>query len=138
MYTLNLMSTFIFGFYNRNDKAKELLDEFADVFPMKDDIARQFQKAASLFNRMRFSKGSMWLNKANSFSLFNLLAKHIGAAEEVGFKIIKERLVAFEANLPRVYELSAKEAVNNRRERDIRDRWLLHVVLGYDPPNDLA
>ena len=134
MYTLNLEATYIFGFYNRNDKAKDMLDQFADSLPMRDDIVEKFERAAALFNKMRFHKGSMWLNKANSFSLFSVLARHLGHAEDLGARFLRETLVEFENRVPPDYQLAAKEGVNNKREREIRNAWILHVALDYEKP----
>jgi hypothetical protein len=136
MYTLNLMATYIYGFYNRNDTARNLLDEYADVFSLKDEIANDFERGARLFNKMRFNKGSMWLSKSSSFSLFIVLVKNIEKTEALGAKEIKERLTAFEASPPKDYEIAAKEGVNNRKERELRNRWINNAVLEHTNPSD--
>lgn len=134
MYTLNLMATFLFDFYNRNDKAKQFLDDYAENFDNKDELVNKFEHGALLFNRMKFAKGSSWLTKSNSFSLFLVIVRNINAIESLGPKQTKERLIAFEANLPKDYEIAAKEGVNNRKERETRNAWILHAVLDHPPP----
>jgi len=133
MFTLNLLTTYLFGFYNRNEKAREYLNEYAQAFPEKDRVVATLEKAAELFLRMRFSKGSVWIRKANAFSILVALASNMDDAVKLGPKPIKERLDAFASNLPEEYELAAREAVNNRKERVLRNDWLVGVMFGQSP-----
>lgn len=132
MFTLNLLTTYLFGFYNRNEKAKDYLNDYAQSFLEKSEAVKTFERAAAIVARMRLSKGSLWLRKANAFSLIIAIAKNLAAAEEIGPKRIKEKLDSFGAVLPPAYELAAKEAVNNRKERELRNDWLLHTI--FDRP----
>jgi|SRR5579862_71700 len=118
MYTLNLMATFEFGFYNRNDKALEYLDSYAEQYPLKSEIADVFERTATLINGLRLPKSSMWSKKANAFSLFSLFAKELAIYEEIGLRRLKSELERFEKIVPDDYALAAREGVNNRAERN--------------------
>jgi hypothetical protein len=52
MYTLNLMATYEFGFYNRNDRAKECLENTEVIFSNKDNIARVFEATARFYLKL--------------------------------------------------------------------------------------
>lgn len=134
MFTLNLLTTHMFGFYNRNEKTKEFMNEFSQSFPNKDSVVETFERAAEIFSKLRLSKGSIWFRKANAFSLLVLISNNLPAASNIGVKQIKDRLEKFGESLPGDYELAAKEAVNNRKERLLRNDWLAHVIFGEPPP----
>jgi len=95
MFTLNLITTFVYGFYNRNEKAKELMETFAQGFPEKDNVVSSLEEAADIFSKIRLSKGSVWLRKANCFSVMIALAKNLivamflvqGARAEMGLSV---------------------------------------------------
>lgn len=124
MFILNLMSTYIFGFYNRNDKVKEYLDMNSDHFQEKEQILEIFDECAHFYNSMRFHKDSIWRNKSNAFTLFILISSEIDAFNAIGAKKIADSLKNFEINVPPLYAIAAKEGVNNRKERLDRDRML--------------
>ena len=120
MYTLNLMATYEFGFYNRNDKAREYLEKYAEVYPLKDDIAEIFGRTAAFVNAMRFPKTSMWMKKANAFTLFIVVTSQLVVYEDTGARKTKTALENFEKQVPDSYALAAREGVNNRAERKLR------------------
>jgi hypothetical protein len=77
----------------------------------------------------------MWLNKANAFSLFILLANTLRESEEIGVREIKNRLAILEGDIPPSYAISSKEGVNNRKERELRDKWLRSFLFGETAPD---
>lgn len=127
-FTLNLFSTYLDDFYNRNDFVDKNLEEFADNFPKKDEVFQIFENVANKFTKLKFKKKSYWLNKANSFSIICLLSKNWNTISEVDEKLIKEKLENFENNLPEEYRIAAKEGVNNKKERLIRNKYLKEVL----------
>lgn len=129
-YTLNLMSTYISDFYNRNDFIKRHLEEYADDFPRKDEFFEILELVSAKFIKLRFKKKSYWLNKANSFSLLCLFLKNWHAIKEVDEKLIKEKLENFAIELPEAYKIAAKEGVNNKQERLLRNRYLKELLIG--------
>lgn len=129
MFTLNVISTIKEDFFNRNEVTTRLLEQYSEIFTDKDQILNLIERSASKFIKLKFKKKSYWLNKANSFSILCLFAKNIDNVEILDERLIMERLDAFELSLPEDYRLSAKEAVNNKRERLIRNDYLKKVIL---------
>jgi hypothetical protein len=130
MFTLNVVATHIGGFYNRNDKAKDFLDEYSSDFPNKDEVVKDLDSAAKFILSLGLSQNSYWLNKANAFSLLILTLKHPNDLSAMGPEVVKQRLTELERNLPKAYEDAAKEGVNNKKERHTRHGILLDRVLG--------
>lgn len=126
MYTLNLISTLTLGFFNRNDKTLQLLDDFHQVFPKKNEIVALFSKTAKAIFKLGLASDSMWNNKANFFSLFVRIALNGGAIADI--KKSKAALEKFGAQLPDDYALAAREAVNNKAQREIRDRYIQKLL----------
>jgi hypothetical protein len=126
MYTLNLISTLTVGFFNRNDKTLVLLDDFHQEFPDKDKIVTLFIKTAKAITKLGLDADSIWNNKANFFSLFVRVAQNGGIVTDPAKT--KAALKKFEAKLPEDYALAAREAVNNKAQRDLRDKYLQKLV----------
>lgn len=129
-FTLNLMSTYISDFYNRNDFINRHLEEFAETFPRKDEVFEILELASNKYIKLKLKKKSYWYNKANAFSIMCLFIKNWDQIKELDEKYIKEKLEAFEEQLPSDYQIGAKEGVNNKQERLIRNRHLSTLILG--------
>ena len=67
MHVLNIMSTSIGGFYNRNEKATEHLDDYALEFVAKDQIVSDLERSAAVVLKLGLKPKSYWFNKANIF-----------------------------------------------------------------------
>jgi hypothetical protein len=132
MFTLNVVATHIEGFYNRNDKAKDLLDDYSADFPQKDTVVSELNSAAHFISRLDFDNGSYWLNKANAFSLLVMTLAHSKKCTEMGSETVKTRLVELEKALPKEYADAAKEGLNNKKERLARHRILSSRILDID------
>lgn len=128
-FTLNVMSTYLSDYYNRNDFMIRHLEEFAESFPRKDEVFDTLENAANKYLKMKLKKKSYWYNKANAFSLITLFARRSQEINIIDEKILKDKLEAFEDNLPPEYQLAAKEAVNNKSERLIRNKFLEEVLI---------
>ena len=128
-FTLNIISTYINDFYNRNDFIDKNLESYSELFPEKDYVFKILEEAANKFIKIKFKKKSYWLNKANSFSIIVLFAKNWDKVEKIDDKLIKERLESFENQLPEEYKISAKEGVNNKKERLTRNKFLSEIIL---------
>lgn len=124
MYVLNIMATISYGYFQRNEKTREILEESEEKFEYRTELVAKIGQIAGLFNEMQLEPGAMWWNKANAFSLFVLLFWNYDEARAIGAQTLKTRLNEFEADVPGSYALAAREAVNNRKQR--RDR---HVML---------
>ena len=129
MFVLNLMATYIGGFYNRNDLAKTYLEQFNERFERKDDVAETFEQVASIFNNLDLDDRSMWYNKSNVFTLFCILARSPNVRRLASSNALKEKLQFFSDDTPSEYALAAREGVNNKKERETRDRILREFIL---------
>ena len=125
---LNLLGTIERGFFNRNIP-ESMIEEYAETFKNKDEIIDKLDKIAKLYLDANFSAKSYWFNKTNFFSLVIFLYNHF---ENVTSKIspvqLKQKLTAFEKELPEDYQLASKEAVNNKKERVLRDNYLTQIL----------
>jgi hypothetical protein len=127
-FTLNLMATRMNGYYNRNEPIKDLLEQNAQSFPRKDEILSAMNDAAQLFLKLKLKNPTFWYGKSNAFSLLSLIADRYAGLKDADVKKIKMGLDAFAENTPPDYSLAAKEAVNNKRERQLRRDKLDAVI----------
>lgn len=128
MHVLNVMAALLSGYSNRNERAVELLEDYALSFPMRDEIVAELEFAAEVVLKMGFGIKSYWMNKANIFSL--LVAIVIGKRDGIAIRsdAIRTQLDIFEDGIPQDYKLAASEAVNSTKSRQIRGRYLLDVI----------
>ena len=128
MYTLNIMSTVHGGFFRRNELSLRLLEDYKEHFHSKDEIVRLLDDTAQTISKLKLPKKSIWRSKASFFTLMVAIAKNGGSVPDpikVGLKLIE-----FEANVPADYALAAKEAVNNRTERELRHSYVESLIRG--------
>ena len=128
MHVLNIMAAIIGGFSNRNEKAIQHLDDYFSNFPQKDSIVSALEDAASHFLKLSFRGKSYWLNKANFYSLIVAFVAIAADGKLLNVLKIKDRLEAFERDLPDDYRLAATEAVNSTRARQLRNRYLIDLL----------
>jgi len=129
MHTLNVMAAVLGGISNRNDKATELLDDYAVGFARRDEIVLTLERAAEFILKLGFTGKSYWLNKANIFSLLVVVADVQKEGHHIDAARARSALDVFEGNLPDEYRLAATEAVNSTRARQLRHRKLKEVLL---------
>ena len=129
-FTLNLMSTYISDFYNRNDFINRHLEEFAETFQRKDEVFEILELASNKYIKLKLKKKSYWYNKANAFSIVCLFIKNWDRVKDLDEKDIKQKLETFEQQIPSDYQIAAKEGVNNKQERLIRNKHLTTLILG--------
>lgn len=126
---LNILGTIERGFFNRNIPAS-MIEEYTEDFPDKDEILNKLDKIAEKYLDANLKEGSYWLNKSNFFSLIVFFYEHF---EEITSNItgieIKRTLDKFEKNLPPEYQLASKEAVNNKKERSLRNSHLVKIFI---------
>lgn len=126
-YTLNLMSTYVDGFYNRNDKIEDNLNTYADTFEIKDLLVNNFESTANIFLSLNLPDKSPWYNKANFFSIFIYISNLISKGEAIDIQALKIKLENF--NFSNEYKIAAKEGVNNLKERQLRDRLIREQLI---------
>jgi hypothetical protein len=129
MFTLNIMCTYLSGYFNRNDKVRKYLEEKNSDFPEKEEVISKINDSATLIDKMQLPPDSMWWNKASFFSLVCELTRD-AEMMRVQPKPFRERLLAFSASVPQDYALAAREAVGRKRERDLRGASIRKAVLG--------
>ncbi|MDN3673473.1 DUF262 domain-containing protein [Flavobacterium branchiarum] len=128
MHILNIMSTVLTDFFNRNEKTNDFLNDYAINFDRKDEIVDTLEKTADVINRLKLKPKSYWFNKSNIFSLIVAIAKEIQDINTIDIDLFKVNLDYFEKNTPGDYKLSAKEGVNNKNERELRNRYLIEII----------
>lgn len=114
---------------NRNEQIKDLLEQYVQSFPKRDDLTVLLNNAAQLFLKLKLKNLSFWFGKSNAFSLFSLIAERYEELKAADFKKIKLGLDTFAENPPPDYSLAAKEAVNNKKERILRRDKLDAVIM---------
>ena len=128
MFTLNIISTALSGFFPRNDKTRELLDRAHNRLPYRDEILASLNRSAATINEMNLPMNSVWYTKSNAYSLMIICFWHSDALQRIGIKNVGDRLREFGEKLPEDYALAAREGVNNRRQRIIRHEKLAEVL----------
>lgn len=129
MHTLNIMTTFLVGFFNRNVKSREYLDLNAQEFNEKEVVVEFMESAAAKIVELNLPIGSYWLNKANVFSLLVVIANLRRDGVDLKSELIRNSLDQFEANLPADYRAAAYEGVNDSRERKLRNAYLHDLLM---------
>lgn len=128
MYVLNIMSTIIAGFFNRNEKTTSLLEDLKYNFAQKDNIYDIVLRSFKFIDELGLEKGSFWTAKANFFSLAVAIARKIESNQDLPIDQIRDTLFSFAANPPDEYLLAAREGVNNRKERQLRNSYLVKLL----------
>ncbi|RYE38996.1 MAG: DUF262 domain-containing protein [Hyphomicrobiales bacterium] len=127
MYTLNLMATLMVGLYARNEQVLPQLNLYAEGLPVRDVLIGRLNKAAKRFKQIKLPQNGPWYGKSNSFSLLVALDEVDNAV--VGSPgTVRKRLQKFVEDLPDDYSLAAKEAVNNRKERNLRHKYIVGLL----------
>ncbi|MGX0965723.1 hypothetical protein AB7M63_006172 [Bradyrhizobium japonicum] len=119
MFTLNLMCTYMAGYYQRNDRVRKFLEERVSSFPERDEVIDAINAAGSYIDTMALPVGSMWWNKANFFTLVSELSRLPNLMKQSPEKA-KDKLMDFAADVPPAYALAAREAVGRKAQREFR------------------
>lgn len=129
MHTLNVMTALLAGYSNRNEKATELLDDYALSFPKRDQVVHSLERAAEFILKLGYRGKSYWMNKANIFSLLVTVASIQSEGRGIEPARVRHALDEFEKQLPPDYKLAAAEAVNGTKARQLRSHYLTKLVL---------
>jgi hypothetical protein len=128
MFALNILGTAERGIFNRNIK-DSILDEYKENFDNKDGIVAKLNMVGTLYNSLKFRKTSYWYNKANFFTLVIVFYNNLDRVLEIPKSDLKDKLLHFEDNVPEDYKLAAKEGVNNRKERLLRNLTIENLLI---------
>jgi hypothetical protein len=127
MFTLNLICTYLTGYYNRNDRVRKFLDERTSEFPERDDVINALNSSASLIDQLALPPDSIWWNKANFFTLVAELSRYPRLSALSPAKVA-EQLIGFASAIPSDYALAAREAVSRKGQRELRGREVRDLI----------
>ncbi|WP_411735612.1 DUF262 domain-containing protein [Paenibacillus sp. M2] len=128
MLALNILGTIKMGIFARNI-SKDALIRYSEEYPDKDSVMIKLNNVAKLIMSMDLDTKSYWYNKANAFTLITSLYEKIENLD-ISVEELKERLESFEQNIPADYALAAKEGVNNKQERLLRNEYMMKIING--------
>lgn len=124
MFCLNLVTTLLEGYYNRNEKVELHLERSNDRFAERDVILEKLNAAAAFLSRIDLPR--MWTKKANLFSLVSEVARQdVGSLDE---EAVSARLVAFAEAPAEDYVLAARDSVNGKAQRELRARYIRELL----------
>ena len=129
MHTLNVMAALLASFSNRNEKAVELLDDYALSFPRRDEIVANLERASEFILKLGYRSKAYWMNKANVFSLLVTVSNLQSEGRGIEPSRVRLALNEFEKNLPPDYRLAAAEAVNGTKARQLRSQYLSALMI---------
>ena len=119
MFTLNVMCTFLSGYFNRNDKVRRFLEDKNSYFPERDEVLDALNSTASFIAQLQLPTNSMWWSKASFFTLLCEFSRNKDM-RELNIGDVSTRLQNFAKNVPEQYMLAAREAVGRKAQREIR------------------
>ena len=128
MHILNIMSTVLTDFFNRNERTIALLNDYGINFYDKDLIIETLEKTADKILKLKLKQKSIWYNKSNSFSLIIGISKLGVDGENLNLDLLKTNLEQFELEIPGDFKLASTEGVNNKKERETRDFYVTKIL----------
>lgn len=128
MFALNVLSTIEGGYYGRNDKVKNYLEQYASEFPQANIVLEKLNHIARMIRSFDFSARSIWFNKANFFTVVCELARD-ERLSDIDIDATSALMKEFEVEPPRDFQAAAREAVNNRPERQFRANAFRELVV---------
>lgn len=127
-YALNILVTHISGFYKRNEKVAEYLNDYAQDFPDKNEVVDQLERAANIYLSLGLKSKGYWFNKANFFSLMVALAKVVEDGAKIDYEGLSMALTEFESDAPDDYKAVAAQAVNDLQSRQLRHQYIWEMI----------
>jgi hypothetical protein len=135
MFTLNIMCTYMTGYFQRNNRVRKYLEERASSFPERDEVIGAINAAGDYINSMNLPDGSMWWNKANFFTLVSELSR-LPETMKQSPQDAKQKLLSFADKVPPDYALAAREAVGQKAERELRGKVVRTLLLASPVSNN--
>ena len=128
MFTLDVMCTYLSGYFNRNDKVRRLLEDKNSNFPERQEVFDALNSAADYIILLDLPDGAMWWNKANFFTLICevMRSKDI---QVLPHNDVAEKLSHFAKNVPADYALAAREAIGRKGQRELRGMTIRTLLL---------
>lgn len=113
-------------------KGRKLIDDCASnifLIPNSSFFVDIFISVGATLKGLSLQKNNFWTAKAKFFSLSVALANAMIEGKILVIVKTRHALLNFSSSVPDDYALAAREAFNNKREREIRDKHvsaLLH------------
>ncbi|PWI55401.1 hypothetical protein B5K03_05810 [Rhizobium phaseoli] len=130
MFVLNVMATILGGYYGRNAKVKQYLEDYNIEFPESESIIDWLNDIALIIQEIDLPEKTIWWSKANFFTMVCELANVDGS--KIDLEKTRDKLVTFADDPPREFQIAAREAVNNRPERITRGESFRTLVVALD------
>ena len=126
MIILNIICSSVDGYYVRNNEVKRYLEEYKEFVPNKEEVFDQLCRLATgVFSKLE--DNSIWLNKANFFTI--CVEVLMASPSNVNVtKLLKGLRNAEKKGLSVDYLLAAREGVNNKKERELRGKFVSRLV----------
>lgn len=121
MFTLNVMCTYLLGYYERNDRVRKMLDEYTEHFEDRQRVVDVLNSTAEFIDAMKLPENSPWWNKANFFTIVVELSRVAELRQQTPAEAAR-KLVEFSNNFSEEYSLAAREAVSRKPQRELRGR----------------
>lgn len=133
MFSLNLMCTYLAGYYERNNLVRRYLDEKAEQFNEKQEVLERLDMASHFVSQLALPDNSMWWNKANFFTLIVELARNPALVEKP-VDSVGIALAQFSEQVPEQYSLDAREAVSRKPQRERRGQVVRDLIEAVPTP----
>lgn len=127
-YSLNILVTYLGGFYKRNEKLSTYLNDYASELPDKNEVTEIIDSAAGIYLSLKLKPKGYWYNKANFFSLIIALANFVSQGSFIDKEKLSSLLSSFETNPPEAYKSAASQAVNDLQTRILRNKYLVEII----------
>lgn len=149
-FILQILITYLAGYFNRDELFEEFLADFNDVFPQRDEVAVRLTQALAYIEECGFSSKSRIWKKSDLFTALVQvdMALRDGIAPspanaldrlETFYKLVDEEgddlIIPAAAG---IYAKAAIQASNDRINRVRRGIVFEAVLIGADPNNALA
>jgi hypothetical protein len=131
MFVLNVMCTVLGGYYGRNSKVKDYLEDYNAAFPKAEEMIGLLNAVAEEIDILSLPDESIWWNKSNFFTMVCELA-NVRNRDGIDVEATAANLQAFELAPPREFQIAAREAVNNKPERTLRGE-AFRGLLAFEP-----
>lgn len=128
MFTLNVMCTYLSGYFNRNDKVRRFLEDKNSYFPEREEVLDALNTASGYIVSLELPEGTMWWSKANFFTLICEMVRNKDIQALPPAEVV-ERLNQFAENVPEDYALAAREAVGRKGQREMRGKTIRSLFL---------
>jgi hypothetical protein len=128
-HTLNLISSVLSGYFNRNEQTLEFLDLYKEEFEKKGQIVSAIEQTATVLTELKLKDTVLWKQKAVFFTLLVEITSLIYEGKSVDVEKTASNLQVFENSLPEEFLAASREGVNNKKERITRGSYISKLIV---------